>query len=155
MCSAESAARKASRGWCRAVLTCSPMINGRVGSTRLQSWIGSTRPKCQHCILLYTRRSSHRERRVRCKIVYWNLNSRSLTKKSLGKKNDEEDCRQYTYMGAFSAMLEEINSLAAQHEVISERMKENIVSQYLVDLFELLFLGSVTWKQGAISSNES
>ena len=48
-------------------------------------------------------------------------------KKARGKKSEEEDCKSYSFMTAFYAMLDELNSLAAQHEVIGEKMKKEVV----------------------------
>jgi hypothetical protein len=40
-----------------------------------------------------------------------------LAKKSRGKKADDEEFRMYTTASAFQAMLNELESLASQHEV--------------------------------------
>lgn len=48
-------------------------------------------------------------------------------KKSAGKKKDEEECKMYSYMNSFYAILRELESLANQHEVIGERLKNEIV----------------------------
>ncbi|KAI1709520.1 fes/CIP4, and EFC/F-BAR homology domain-containing protein [Ditylenchus destructor] len=52
---------------------------------------------------------------------------RNLVKKCRNKKGDEEDLKVYSYMKAFYAMLGELDSLAAQHETIGEKMKREIV----------------------------
>lgn len=45
-----------------------------------------------------------------------------------GKKNiEEEECGLYSYIGAFYAILGELDSLAAQHEIVGETMKKSIV----------------------------
>lgn len=45
-----------------------------------------------------------------------------------GKKNNEdEECRLYSYTSAFFAILSELDSLAAQHEIVGEKMKKDIV----------------------------
>ncbi|KAI1709241.1 fes/CIP4, and EFC/F-BAR homology domain-containing protein [Ditylenchus destructor] len=52
---------------------------------------------------------------------------RNLVKKCRNKKGDEEDLKVYSYMKAFYSMLGELDSLAAQHETIGEKMKREIV----------------------------
>uniref|UniRef100_A0A915DY51 F-BAR domain-containing protein n=1 Tax=Ditylenchus dipsaci TaxID=166011 RepID=A0A915DY51_9BILA len=56
---------------------------------------------------------------------------RNLVKKSKNKKNDEEECKVYSYMSAFYSILSELDSLAAQHEVVGEKMKKEIVPTIL------------------------
>ncbi|PAV85129.1 hypothetical protein WR25_04543 [Diploscapter pachys] len=54
---------------------------------------------------------------------------RSLAKKSLGKKKDDEEAmKTFTYVRSFSNLLKEVESIACQHEVIAERLKKDISS---------------------------
>ncbi|PAV77782.1 hypothetical protein WR25_24013 [Diploscapter pachys] len=54
---------------------------------------------------------------------------RSLAKKSLGKKKDDEEAmKTFTYVRSFSNLLKEVESTACQHEVIAERLKKDISS---------------------------
>ncbi|CAJ0583338.1 unnamed protein product, partial [Mesorhabditis spiculigera] len=49
---------------------------------------------------------------------------RALAKKSTGKKKEEE---AFTYVRSFYEVLKELESLAAQHEVIAERLRKEVV----------------------------
>ncbi|TKR80331.1 hypothetical protein L596_014419 [Steinernema carpocapsae] len=53
---------------------------------------------------------------------------RSLVKKNLGKKPKDEDdaAHSFTYLASFHALLREIESYAAQREVIAESLKKDI-----------------------------
>lgn len=48
-------------------------------------------------------------------------------KKTRGKKNDEDEVKMYSYLFAFNSMLGELDSLAAQHEVIGEKLRKEVV----------------------------
>ncbi|CAJ0935372.1 unnamed protein product, partial [Mesorhabditis belari] len=52
---------------------------------------------------------------------------RALAKKSQGKKKEDEDAKAFTYVRSFNNLLREVESLAAQHEVIAERLKKEVV----------------------------
>ncbi|KAJ1363695.1 hypothetical protein KIN20_023610, partial [Parelaphostrongylus tenuis] len=53
---------------------------------------------------------------------------RTLAKKSLGrKKEDEEASKNFTYVRSFANLLRELESLAGQHEVIGERIRKEVI----------------------------
>ncbi|VDM62350.1 unnamed protein product [Angiostrongylus costaricensis] len=53
---------------------------------------------------------------------------RTLAKKSLGrKKEDEEATKNFTYVRSFANLLRELESLAGQHEVIGERIRKEVI----------------------------
>uniref|UniRef100_A0A1I7XGD1 SH3 domain-containing protein n=1 Tax=Heterorhabditis bacteriophora TaxID=37862 RepID=A0A1I7XGD1_HETBA len=53
---------------------------------------------------------------------------RTLAKKSLGKKKeDEEAIKSFTCVRSFANLLREMESLAAQHEVIGERIRKDVL----------------------------
>lgn len=52
---------------------------------------------------------------------------RSLVKKNLGKKKEEEAGGAFTYVAAFNAILREMDALAGQHEVLAERVKKELL----------------------------
>ncbi|KAI6222312.1 hypothetical protein M3Y99_01515100 [Aphelenchoides fujianensis] len=55
------------------------------------------------------------------------LKLRNLTKKYAGKKKEEdEEWRSFSYVNTFHVILREIESLAAQHETISDKFKKEI-----------------------------
>ena len=51
---------------------------------------------------------------------------RNLVKKYSGKKKDGSEWQAFSYVNAFDLILREVTSLAAQHEVISEKLKKEI-----------------------------
>ncbi|CAI4226275.1 unnamed protein product [Auanema sp. JU1783] len=53
---------------------------------------------------------------------------RQLAKKSLGKKKeDEESVKSFTYVRSFANMLKEIESLAGQHEIVAEKLRDSVL----------------------------
>nr|CDJ80167.1 Fps Fes Fer CIP4 homology domain containing protein [Haemonchus contortus] len=53
---------------------------------------------------------------------------RTLAKKSLGrKKEDEEAAKHFTYVRSFANLLHELELLAGQHEVVGERIRKEVV----------------------------
>ncbi|KAI6172955.1 hypothetical protein M3Y98_01030300 [Aphelenchoides besseyi] len=54
------------------------------------------------------------------------LKLRQLTKKFTSKKKDDEEWKNFSYVNTFHVILREIESLAAQHETISEKLKKEI-----------------------------
>ena len=53
---------------------------------------------------------------------------RNLAKKNFGKRKDD-DAKVFTYMSTFYTMLHELESLAGQHEVVADRLKNNIFKE--------------------------
>ncbi|KAI3414126.1 hypothetical protein GPALN_011587 [Globodera pallida] len=54
---------------------------------------------------------------------------KSLAKRSRGKKTEDDESKMYTTTMAFLTMLGEIESLASQHEVIGERLRNDLCPQ--------------------------
>uniref|UniRef100_A0A183BYN5 Mediator of RNA polymerase II transcription subunit 20 n=1 Tax=Globodera pallida TaxID=36090 RepID=A0A183BYN5_GLOPA len=51
---------------------------------------------------------------------------KSLAKRSRGKKNEDDESKMYSTTMAFLTMLDEIESLASQHEVVGERLRNDL-----------------------------
>ncbi|KAI6231806.1 hypothetical protein M3Y95_00420200 [Aphelenchoides besseyi] len=58
------------------------------------------------------------------------LKLRQLTKKFTSKKKDDEEWKTFSYVNTFHVILREIESLAAQHETISEKLKKEICPNF-------------------------
>lgn len=72
---------------------------------------------------------------------------KSLAKKYRGKKADaDEEFRMFTTASAFQAMLNELESLASQHEVIGERLRGELLPQ-LTDKCRQLRAGRKRYSQ--------
>ncbi|CAD5229937.1 unnamed protein product [Bursaphelenchus okinawaensis] len=54
------------------------------------------------------------------------LKLRNLAKKCSTKKKEEDEYKAFSYFNTFNAILKELGSLAAQHETISEKLKNQI-----------------------------
>lgn len=62
---------------------------------------------------------------------------RALVKKNLGKKKDDEEVAKFTYITSLYSVLREVESLAAQHEVIAESFRKDIYPRLLATCGEL------------------
>lgn len=60
-----------------------------------------------------------------------------MVKKCTSKKKEEEEWKSFTYFNTFHAMLRELDSLAAQHETISDKLKKEICPSVLQKSAEL------------------